>query len=247
VTRDRILLTLIVVGIWSALAYSGAVSPLFLPEPHAVVVSFWRGLSTAAIFRDIAATMARVLAGFVLGAAIGVTVGILLGYWKRLYNASTPFVDFLRSVPVTAILPLFLLAFGIGDAAKIAAIAWASALMMLINTVLGVASVPPTRIMVATTLRVSPHQRLLYVILPDALPQIFIGIRTAISFAVVVAVVSEMLLSTTDGIGASIYNSSMMYRTEDVYVGIFLTGAIGYILNWATARMDSRLVHWRAK
>lgn len=244
-TRDRALLALALLAIWSALAYSGAVSPLFLPEPHAVVVSFWRGLGS--ILRDIAATMARVLTGFILGGTVGVAAGIFLGYWKRLHNASIPFLDFLRSVPVTAILPLFLLAFGIGDSAKIAAIAWASALMMLINTVLGVASVPPTRLMVAATLRASSFQRLLHVILPDALPQIFIGIRTAISFAVVVAVVSEMLLSTTAGIGASIYNASVMYRTEDVYVGIFLTGAIGYFLNWATARLDARLVHWRGR
>jgi ABC-type nitrate/sulfonate/bicarbonate transport system permease component len=235
------------VAIWSIIAYSGAVSPLFLPEPHAVLVSFWHGIGTATILRDIAATMARVLAGFLIGAIIGVLSGIFLGSWKRLYNASTPFVDFVRSVPVTAILPLFLLAFGIGDTAKIAAIAWASGLMMFINTVLGVASVPATRIMVATTLRARPHQRLFLVILPDALPQVFIGIRTAISFAVIVAVVSEMLLSTTAGIGAAIYNASMMYRTEDVYVGIFLTGAIGYALNWTTARLDARLVHWRGK
>jgi NitT/TauT family transport system permease protein len=246
-TRDRILLALTLVGIWSILAYSRIVSPLFLPEPHAVLGSFWRGITTAAIFRDIGATAARVLVGFLIGGGIGVFSGVFIGYWKRLYNASTPFVDFVRSVPVTAILPLFLLAFGIGDSAKIAAIAWASGLMMLINTVLGVASVPPTRIMVATTLRARPYQRLLFVILPDALPQIFIGIRTAISFAVVVAVVSEMLLSTTAGIGAAIYNASMMYRTEDVYVGILLTGAIGYGLNLLTARADQRFVHWRAR
>ncbi len=246
-TRDRILLALILVAVWSILAYSGAVSPLFLPEPHAVVVSFYRGISTGTILRDITATMARVLAGFLIGAIIGVLSGIFLGSWKRLYNASTPFIDFVRSIPITAILPLFLLAFGIGDTAKIAAIAWASGLMMLINTVLGVASVPATRIMVATTLRARPYQRLFFVILPDALPQIFIGIRMAISFAVVVAIVSEMLLSTTAGIGASIYNASMMYRTEDVYVGIMLTGIIGFGLNWGTARLDSRLVHWRAR
>ena len=182
-TRDRLFLALILVGIWSALAYSGAVSALFLPEPHGVVVAFWQGIKTASILRDITATMVRVLVGFFIGAAIGVLAGIFLGYWKRLYNASTPFVDFLRSIPVTAILPLFLLAFGIGDAAKVAAIAWASGLMMLINTVLGVASVPPTRIMVAATLRMRPHQRLLFVILPDALPQIFISSKDVVHFS----------------------------------------------------------------
>lgn len=246
-TRDRLLLFVVLVAAWSALAYTGAISPLFLPKPHEVVRSLWRGILTASIFKDIAATMGRVLLGFLCGALAGVVGGILIGHWQRLYLASTPYIDFLRSIPVTAILPLFLLAFGIGDTAKIAAIAWASGLMMLINTVLGVASVPPTRMMVAKTLRASPCQKILRVVLPDALPQVFIGIRTAISFAVVVGVVSEMLLSTTAGIGAAIYNASMMYRTEDVYVGIFLTGAIGYALNWATAHLDARIVHWRAR
>lgn len=246
-TKDRILLAFLICVFWSVIAYSGSVSALFLPEPHKVIMSFLRGIRTANIFWDVAATMGRVFIGFFFGTVIGVFFGIFLGYWKRLYYASTPFVDFLRSIPVTAILPLFLLFFGIGDVAKIAAIAWASGLMMLINTVLGVASIPPTRIMVVSTLRAHAYQRLFFVILPDALPQIFIGIRTAISFAVVVGVVSEMLLSSTAGIGSSIYNSSMMYRTDDVYVGILLTGVIGFTLNLVMARIDNKLVHWRAK
>lgn len=101
--------------------------------------------------------------------------------------------------------------------------------------------------MFASTLRARPPQVLFRVVFPDALPQILIGVRTALSFAVVVGVVSEMLLSTGAGIGASIYNASAMYRTEDVYVGIVLTGAVGYLLNLVTARLDERIVHWRAK
>jgi sulfonate transport system permease protein len=246
-TRDRAILFTLLFLVWAALAYSGGVSPLFLPKPHEVVIAFAKGVSTGAMFRDIAATMLRVLVGFIVGGLAGVALGLMIGHWRRLYHASSPLIDFLRSVPVTAILPLFLLSFGIGDTAKIAAIAWAAALMMLINTVLGVISVPPTRLMVAATLRARPLQTLVRVVWPDALPQIVIGIRTAISFAVVVGVVSEMLLSTSAGIGAAIYNASTMYRTAEAYVGIFLTGVIGYALNWATAKLDERLVHWRGR
>ncbi|MCI0620625.1 MAG: ABC transporter permease [Acidobacteria bacterium] len=245
--RDRIVLLGVLVGLWGALSYSGSVSPLFLPTPTEVLGAFWQGIRGGTVIRDVVATMSRVVVGFVWGGILGVLLGVLIGSWRRLHNASAPFIDFTRSVPITAILPLFLLLFGIGNTANVAASAWASGLMLLINTVLGVASVPPTRLMVAATLRAHAYQRLFLVILPDALPQIFIGIRTAISFAVVVGVVSEMLLSTTAGIGSTIYNASIMYRTEEAYVGIFLAGAIGYTLNVLSAKLDERIVHWRGK
>lgn len=245
--RDRILLAAAILLLWGVLTHSGLVSPLFLPTPWDALRALLRGIADGSVLADVTSTLFRVVVGFLLGTVLGVVVGALLGSWRRMNRAIEPFVDFLRSVPVTALLPLFLLFFGLGSTAKIAAIAWASGLVMLINTILGVASVPPTRLMLAKTLRVRPVQRLFRVVLPDALPQIFIGLRTAISFAVVVGVVSEMLLSTDAGLGAMIYNASMMYRTETVYVGIFLAGGLGYMLNLATAALDKYVVHWRAR
>lgn len=245
--RDRLLLAAMFLILWAVVTYAGLVSPLFLPTPTDVGQAISHGLANGSIIAAVTSTLLRVAIGFALGVTLGITLGVALGSWRRAHRATEPYVDFLRSIPVTALLPLFLLFFGLGANAKIAAIAWASGLVMLINTILGVASVPPTRLMVAKTLRVRADQRLLRVILPDALPQIFIGVRTAVSFAVVVGVVSEMLLSTDTGLGALIYNASMMYRTEEVYVGILLAGSLGYLLNLATAAFDSRIVHWRAK
>ena len=245
--RDRLLLGAVILILWAVVTHTGLVSPLFLPTPTDVGQAILHGLANGSIVAAVTSTLLRVAIGFALGVTLGITLGVALGSWRRAHRATEPYVDFLRSIPVTALLPLFLLFFGLGANAKIAAIAWASGLVMLINTILGVASVPPTRLMVAKTLRVRADQRLLRVILPDALPQIFIGVRTAVSFAVVVGVVSEMLLSTDAGLGAMIYNASMMYRTEEVYVGILLAGSLGYLLNLATAAFDSRIVHWRAK
>jgi ABC-type nitrate/sulfonate/bicarbonate transport system permease component len=211
------------------------------------VVTLVQALGTGVALEHVLGTTARVLAGFAIGFAIGLPIGMTLGVSARVYKAINPFLDFLRSVPITALLPLFLLIFGIGATAKIAAIAWATALVTVINTALGAASTSLIRRQAADSFRASARQRLLFVTLPDTLPHIFTGARIAISFAVVVAVVSEMLLSTNRGLGAYIYNASVMYRTEEVYVGIALTGALGYALNTAMARLDSRVIHWRGR
>jgi ABC-type nitrate/sulfonate/bicarbonate transport system permease component len=119
--------------------------------------------------------------------------------------------------------------------------------VVVVNTALGVRSVSATRLLVAASFRSTLFQRLRFVIVQDALPQVFIGLRTALSLAIVVAVVSEMLLSTGAGIGATIYNNSMMYRTEHAYVGVFLAGGLGYFLNLLMARLDEAFVHWRGR
>src|SRR5438046_1773359 len=126
--RDRIALFAVFLGLWSVVTYSDLISPLFLPTPTEVSSALWHGIRSGSLIHDVTATMSRVVIGFVVGGVIGVLLGILIGSWRRLYDACTPFIDFTRSVPITAVLPLFLLMFGIGDIAKIAAIAWASGL-----------------------------------------------------------------------------------------------------------------------
>jgi len=137
--------------------------------------------------------------------------------------------------------------FGIGSSAKVAAIAWSSGLVMMINTILGFENVPPARLNVGRLFGLSRPALVRQIVLPDAAAQVFVGLRTAVSLAVVVGIVSEMLLSTGDGIGGRLYDASVLYDTDRVYLGIILAGTLGYLFNLTVAVADRRVVHWRGR
>jgi len=245
--RDRLVLIVALIAAWQLVTATGLISPIFLASPlevgKALVVSGQDGSLAASV----ASTLLRAITGFSIGAFVGIILGILLGYFDRAYRAFAWFIDFIRSVPITALLPLFVLLLGIGDRAQVAAIAWAAGLLLLVHTTLGVRSVLPGRIQVARAFRANPRQVLWHVILPDSLPNIFIGLRTAVSYALVVAIVAEMLLSGTPGLGRSIYQASQVNATDRVYAGILMVGLVGYVVNRLLERVDRVLVHWRGQ
>jgi NitT/TauT family transport system permease protein len=143
---------------WAILTYSGLVKPFLLPTPTDVVVRMVEMLLYETTLLDISYTLIRLLFGFSIGTLLGVSIGILMGYFQRLYDSLEILVDFSRSVPVTALFPLFLLLFGIGDLAKVLISAWSSALIILINTMYGVRHSSRLRLTVAKIMKASKLQ-----------------------------------------------------------------------------------------
>jgi NitT/TauT family transport system permease protein len=199
------------------------------------------------VLDDVVQTLLRLILGFSLGVIFGVPIGILMGYYRRVYNSLEALVDFFRSVPVTSLFPLFLLLFGIGDMAKIFIAAWSSSLLILINTMYGVRHSSITRQLVVKVMKASRRQVFTEVVIPDALPEIFVGFRTGVSLALVVVVVSEMFLGTRVGLGQVIYNSSLLYETATMYAAIGYTGLIGYGINKLFILLEKQIVHWVGK
>jgi NitT/TauT family transport system permease protein len=232
---------------WAILTYSGLVKPFLLPTPTDVVVRMVEMLLYETTLLDISYTLIRLLFGFSIGTLLGVSIGILMGYFQRLYDSLEILVDFSRSVPVTALFPLFLLLFGIGDLAKVLISAWSSALIILINTMYGVRHSSRLRLTVAKIMKASKLQLFKTVIFPDALPEIFVGLRTGVSLALIVVVVSEMFLGTRIGLGQLIFNSSLLYETPTMYAAIVFTGLIGYGINKFFIAIEKRIVHWVGK
>ncbi len=233
--------------VWYVITASGMVREIFLPTPQSVAEAFIRLTVSGVIPRDLAYTIVRALAGLALGAAIGVSLGIPIGYFPRLYQLLDLPIDFFRSIPATALFPLFLLLFGVGDTSKVVIVAYATSLIMLVNTIDGVRSGSKTRRMLAQTMRATEMQMFTKVTLPDALPQVFTGLRVALSLAVVLVVVLEMFIGTNVGLGRRISDSHQLYRIPEMYSAIVLTGATGYCLNLALRWADRRVVHWRGR
>jgi ABC-type nitrate/sulfonate/bicarbonate transport system permease component len=236
-----------VLGLWAMVTYTQLISPLFLATPHSVALQLWQDLSSGRIIPHVCSTLFRVAVGCGMGILLGVPLGLALGYWRKAYECSEIVIDFFRSIPIACLFPLFLVLFGIGDKAKIGTAAWASTFVVLLNTMYGVRGANRTRVMVAQSARASQLQIFRKVLLPEALPNIVVGIRTAVSLALVVVLVTEMFMGTERGLGRDIYDASLVYRTPQLYAGIFLAGLLGYALNKAFVLLEERIIHWRRR
>ncbi|MBI2192045.1 MAG: ABC transporter permease [Planctomycetes bacterium] len=239
-----LILPMAILLVWSAVSAFGLVDPLFLPTPWAVGKALTTSLLSGQLARDLAATVLRALAGFALSGIIGVPLGLLIGRIPMLARATQPTIDFFRSIPATALFPLFLFAFGLGDTAKVAIVIYACSLIVLINTAYGAIQVKVPRLLCATVMGASRWDSFWKIVVPESAPGIFAGLRIALSLSFVLIVVTEMFIGTTVGLGYQIINSQMVYRIPDMYAGIMLAGVVGYLGNRALLSVEGRVLHW---
>jgi sulfonate transport system permease protein len=232
---------------WYALYWVRVVNPLFLPPPHEVVLELVRLLQTFEVWKDIGASLWRIIASFLIAAVLGIPIGLMMGYYRKANLAFELVVDFFRSLPALAIFPLLMFFFGIGDAAKIATAVFSCSLIIVVNSIYGVTGSKKTRQIVAFLMDANRREVFRKVIIMDALPQIFVGMRTSLSLAVVVIVVTEMFIGTNWGIGHRIFDAQLTYRVPEMYASIIVAGLIGYGLNKTFVGIERTLVHWSGK
>jgi NitT/TauT family transport system permease protein len=239
-----VLLPVGILALWSVGSGIHLFDPLFLPPPWEVVTSLFSGLRSGALVQDLVATVLRSIAGFLLAAIVGVPTGLLMGRIPTLARATQPTIDFFRSVPATALFPLFLFFFGIGDTAKIAIVVYACSLIVLVNTAYGSLQVKEARILCAKVMGATRWCIFWKIVIPESSPGVFAGLRVALSLSFVLIVVTEMFIGTTVGLGYHIMNSQIVYRIPDMYAGIILAGLMGYLANVGLLQIERRLLHW---
>lgn len=242
-----IIVPLIILVIWAILSNLKIISPLFLSSPKEVFLTIINLFTSGVIIPDILFTLYRTLLGFIIACLIGIPIGLLMGYYDKVYDSLEFVVEFFRSIPATALFPLFLLFFGIGDQSKIALTAWAAGLVLIINSMYGVHLGKELRIKSAKTMRLSGFNLFKKIIFPEASPQIFSGMRIAISLSLIIVVVTEMFIGTTFGLGLRIMEAQLVYRISEMYAVIFITGILGFIINKGFILAENKLVHWKGK
>jgi ABC-type nitrate/sulfonate/bicarbonate transport system permease component len=193
---------------------------------------------------DLVPSLLRVLEGFLLSALIGIGAGIALGGSRRLRSAFGPLLDFLRNLPPPALVPFALLVFGIGESEKVFLIVLGCVWPILLATVDGVAGIDPLTRDTARVYGIGGIGGLRYVVLPAAAPRIAAGMRTSLSLAVILMVVSEMVAST-EGIGFFIVEAQRSFAIADMWSGILMLGLIGYALNLGFELLERRVLRWR--
>lgn len=239
--------TLIISAIWFLITATGIIDRVFLPPPTDVFKKLFALFISTDIWLDIFATVWRTLTGFLIGGLLGVIVGLIMGTYRKIYETLEFPVDFFRSIPATALFPLFIVIWGLGDQVKIFIAAWACSMVFLINTIYGIRSVSETRLMVAKTKKISSFKVFYKVMIPDAMPYIIAGARIALSLALVVEIVAEMFLGSHSGLGHRIFNASSIFEMEEAYATVIVVGLLGYTINKSIIYFEQRVVHWAGK
>jgi NitT/TauT family transport system permease protein len=238
---------LLLFGLWELVISAQWVKPVLLPPPGETLAHLWEVTHTGAIREDFMATLVRTLSAFGIAVAIGVPLGVMLGSSVTAYRSVEFLIDFFRSTPSSALIPLFLLIFGITDVNKIAIAAFAAVLLVLFNSAYGVMNAKKTRVMAAQIMGVSRWHVFKDVMLMESLPQTFVGLRTGVSMALVIVIVAEMFIGSETGLGHRIIDAQQVFNVKDMYTSILITGALGYLLNLAFLLVEQRIVHWSGK
>ena len=232
---------------WYVLVWIRIVDPVLLPSPDAMFVALVKGMAGGPLLTDFLRTVERTGYAIAIATAFAVPVGIVLGSSEKLYRSVEFIIDFFRSTPASALFPLFLVIFGVGDKTKVLVGSFAAALGILFNVAYGVMHARKTRLLAARVMGASPLQVLTGVTLLESLPQTFVGLRNGVSIALVIVVVAEMFIGSVDGLGHAVFEAQQLFRMPEMYAAIFAAGALGYGLNLLFLLVEKRFVHWSGK
>ena len=192
---------------------------------------------------DVVPSLVRLFIGYFIAVAVGVGGGIALGLSPVLRRVLAPVVEFLRAIPAPALLPFALLVLGVGNNSKIFVIAFVCLWPILLNAIDGVSGVDPTLVDTGRVYRIPARDRLRSVVLPAAAPQIFAGMRTSLSLALILMVISEMVASS-NGIGYFVLQSQRSFAIPEMWSGIILLGILGYVFNAVFLMLERRALAW---
>ena len=202
-----------------------------------------KGYGGHGLFDHVRASLMRTATGFAIAASIGVPLGIVLGYNQRIGAFLLPIFGFLRPIPALAFIPIVVIWFGIGEFAKVFVIFMTAFLYVLLGSVSGVRSVPNDYFRLGRNYHLSTFTILFRVVLPAALPEIFVSLRTAMALSWAVVVASELIAAQV-GLGYLIQSASQVYAINKVYVGVALIGLVGVTIDFGFLMIERRMLHW---
>jgi NitT/TauT family transport system permease protein len=234
------------VALWCILTYGGVVEPLFLPSPTGIVRSGVEMARDGSLLQNAGASLYVIVTGWALAAVIGIPVGILMGSFKAVEAMVEPVVDFVRYLPVSALIPLLILYIGIGSAEKIAVIFIGTFFQLVLLIADVAAHVPHEQLDVSYTLGASRAQVVRRVLLPATLPGVMDTLRITMGWAWTYLIVAE-LVSADRGLGYLILNSMRGLFTDRIFVGLAVIGGLGLGFDLTFKWLHRRLLPWSPK
>ena len=248
-TRDRMLYLISPIGLlilWQLLLMAGIGDRRFIPAPTDIAVRFWTLIRNGELAMHTGVTLVRVFAGFVIGAIPGVAVGLLMAMFKPVRIFFDPLIAALFPIPKIALMPLLLLAFGFGDASKIALVAIAVFFPVIVNTFTGASNIEKIYWDVAKNYGASQWVMFTRIVFFGALPMIFAGLRIALAVSFIVLVAAEFV-ATKSGLGYLIWNSWELLQVDIMFVGIVTIGVLGLITSALFQEIERKVIPWKAE
>ena len=233
--------------LWDLVVRVGWIKPILLPTPVDTILTLINGMAGPLLLPHFFVTLERTLMAFGIATAIGMPLGIALGSNERAYRSVEFLIDFFRSTPASALIPLFLLIFGISNVNKVAIAAFGAFLIVVFNCAYGVINARKQRVAAAKVMGASRWQIFKDVLFWESLQPSFVGLRSAVSMALVIVVVAEMFIGSENGLGHKIIDAQQVMNVRVMYAAIMAAGILGYALNIAFLALEKRIVHWSGR
>ena len=231
-------------ALWWVVSHAGWISKVFLPTPEATWLSLCNGLDEGELFAYSWATLTRMVQGWLLASLVGIALGALIGISVTARAYLQPTLEYMRPLPASALLPLAISIFGLSPNMVLSVVAFGAMWPVLLATVHGFAALEPGLREVARCLQLSKTDFVCKIGLPNALPDIFAGMRLSLTVSLIVSVVGEMIASQP-GLGQAILLAARSFRASELFAGIVLLGLIGFASSAVLAVFEKRFLKWQ--
>ena len=242
----RLLPWLVLIALWSAVRLLGGKYTSLVPAPDLVLQKALSMIADGSLLQNWLASTLRVTGGVLLGVALAVPVGFSLGWFAAARQVLTPVINFFRALPPIALIPLMIIYVGIGDAAKLLVLVYASFFTAVVVMYEGISRTPQIYIHVARTLGASESELFRKVILPLSLPHILTATRVALGVGWMTLVASE-LISAENGLGSMIQLAASYFQLDVIYIGLITIGITAMVMDYLLVTLSARLVGWQEK
>lgn len=223
---------------------SGFITNLTLPRPSDVFLTFVELWQSGLLWKHLVPSISRLIVGATIGASLGICVGILIGLFSLARSSLVPLVAAIFPIPKIALLPLFVIWFGIDEASKYALIAFGTFTPTVVATYGAVDNVDRSLIRMGQSFSLSWLSIVTKIVLPGAMPGILSGLRISLAIAIILLVAAEML-GAEYGIGAYILEAGSLYNLERLFVGVTILSILGVSVSAVISQFENKLLDWR--
>ncbi|WP_448574954.1 ABC transporter permease [Thermomicrobium sp.] len=231
-------------ALWEVAARAGWVDQRFFPAPSAIVGAFWDAITTGVLLHHLKITLWRVLLGTVIGGVPAVLIGLAMGLWRWLRLTLDPIIAATYPLPKSALFPLLLLIFGLGEGSKVSMVAIGVFYLAVTNAMEGVLAINPVYFDVAKTFGAKRWDVIRTVALPGAMPLVLAGLRLGVGTGLILGVLAEML-GARDGLGYLLWSAWQTFSVSSLWATLFVTAILGFASVQLVDFLRRVLVPWQ--
>ncbi len=234
----------LIIALWEVGSRTGFISQLVLPAPSEALIAFNELIVSGMLWKHLGASLYRLVVGWSAGTLLGITFGLMIGLFSIARTGLSPLVSALFPIPKIALLPLFIIWFGIGEGSKVATLLFGTFFPTVIATYGGVDNVDRNLIRMGQSFGLSWTSIVRKIIIPGALPAILSGFRISVSIAIILLVAAEMI-GAEFGVGAYILLAGSLMATDQLIAGVAILSIMGLSMAWLIGKAEKYFLRWR--